>query len=84
MNTIGEIVEIYKGSKAENVFNGKRPKALPYLQIEDLRPNSKKKYTDDSNGFVVNEKTFWLLGTERTQEQLVSDLTVISEAPSRH
>lgn len=56
MKTIGEIVKIYKGSKAENVFNDKRPKALPYLQIEDLRPNSKKKYTDDSNGFVVNEK----------------------------
>ncbi len=56
MKTIGEIVKIYKGNKAENVFEDKCLNALPYLQIEDLRPNSKKKYTDDSSGFVVNER----------------------------
>ncbi len=54
--SIGDLAKIHKGNKAENVFEENRPNAVPYLQIEDLRPNAKKKYTDDSSGFIANVK----------------------------
>lgn len=54
--TIGDLVKIYKGNKANEVFADKRPNAVRYLQIDDLRPNAKKKFTYETDSFLANEK----------------------------
>ena len=54
--TIGELVKIYKGNKADDVFADKRSNAFRYLQIDDLRPNSKKKFTYEIDSFLAIEK----------------------------
>lgn len=51
---IGDIVAITKGRKAQKVFEEKLPKAVRYIQIEDLRTDNKIQYTTDTTGTFVS------------------------------
>ncbi len=52
---LGEIVKIFKGSKAPEVFDKPKPGAYSYIQIEDLRPNATPKYAIDKDGTLATK-----------------------------
>ncbi|GER81361.1 MAG: restriction endonuclease subunit S [Anaerolineales bacterium] len=52
---LGEIVEIFKGNKAPEVFDKPREDARRYLQIEDLRPDAMPKYAIDKDGTLATK-----------------------------
>lgn len=55
MRPLCEIVKIIKGNKAEEVFTKQQEGSFRYIQIEDLRPNSKIKYAIDKSGTLAQE-----------------------------
>jgi type I restriction enzyme S subunit len=47
---VGTIVKIFKGERVSEFFFNLQPEAYRYLQIEDLRPEARFKYTLDKKG----------------------------------
>jgi type I restriction enzyme S subunit len=54
MRRLGEIIRVLKGHRAARVFDYPVEGAKRYLQIEDLRPDSPRKYTIDDDGTAAN------------------------------
>jgi type I restriction enzyme S subunit len=52
--TIGDLFSIVKGHKAPLVFNRPRSGTFRYIQIEDLRPYSERRYVKDDNGVFAS------------------------------
>lgn len=50
-----ELVTVSKGKKAQAVFTNNIPASVRYIQIEDLRTDTKLQYTTDKNGTFVSE-----------------------------
>ena len=55
---LGNVIEISKGKKAEQIFLTKenRSSVIRYLQIDDLRNDSNIKFTNINGGVLVNKK----------------------------
>jgi type I restriction enzyme S subunit len=55
MKQLHEIVKIFKGGKAPEVFDKPKQGANRYIQIEDLRPDATLKYAIDKDGALAKK-----------------------------
>ena len=55
MTYVGDLIKIFKGCKADEVFDVRVDGALPYIQIDDLRPDATSKYALCKKGLIAKE-----------------------------